>query len=164
MNIEEKLLQVAREFTKKMSDLSKLRMKSIGKPIPQVVARVFGQSALFLNKAARENLLPVMTQDLDVQFEGGVEREILKSDLQRAGLDVDSESDFIWVVPEAEFDTIFETEFVKIEAVQPLYNLASKAVKAPEKNKILIRRGLLQFGNELYNLILKYGGDLEQFK
>lgn len=42
--------------------------------------------------------------------------------------------------------------------------LVSKAIKAPEKNRVVIRDALDKLGEELRERIIKYGGDLEKFK
>ncbi len=164
MDIKKTLVVVAQAFHEKMSALSALRQESIGEKIPLVTAKILGQCALLLNDEAREKLSPVGTQDIDIQFEGGIERDILKADFIKAGLLVDHDSQYIWIVPGATFDTIFETEFVKVEVVHPLFNLTSKAIKAPEKNRELIRKALIEYGIELLSLIKQHGGDVKKFK
>lgn len=51
-----------------------------------------------------------------------------------------------------------------VEVAEPIYVLTSKAVKAPEKNSILLKRALPIFGDKLEKLIVKYGGNPEVFK
>lgn len=48
--------------------------------------------------------------------------------------------------------------------IDPLFALCSKAIKAREKNRILIAQALKVYGKSLVRLIEKYGGDLEYFK
>jgi hypothetical protein len=87
-----------------------------------------------------------------------------KDVLQRKGLVYDDDSPKIWIPPGATFTEIFRTSRLIVSDVDPLYSLTSKAIKAPEKNRILIREALKIYGDPLRRLIEKHGGPIRDFE
>ena len=84
--------------------------------------------------------------------------------MKRENLELDSDSHLIWFPQESTFTIVLETPRIKCEVIDPLFALCSKAIKAPEKNRILIQQALVKYGDDLKNLIKKHGGNLEHFK
>lgn len=64
---------------------------------------------------------------------------------------------------ETVWEECFSGVFVKIYKSEPLFVFVSKAIKAKEKNLLLIKEALSIYGSELSNLIIKYGGDLNDY-
>lgn len=56
-----------------------------------------------------------------------------------------------------------DTPELTIEILSPIAALTSKAIKAPEKNRILLTEALAAYGDELANKILRHGDDLTKF-
>jgi hypothetical protein len=107
----------------------------------------------------------VQTNDLDalLKMEYVVKVEFKKL-LNEVGLIYDEDSYLIWVPPGARFDPLFDFETVEVHIIDAESALVSKAVKAPEKNKQLIREAIAsgQFSS-LLDRILASGGNLEDF-
>jgi hypothetical protein len=71
----------------------------------------------------------------------------------------------IWIpADEEKYITFYDSETLQVNYLAPLPTLISKAVKAPIKNRPLIRRALKHFGERLRECIEKYGGDISQFE
>ena len=70
----------------------------------------------------------------------------------------------IWIPPGAKFEILFDLKNVVVKSIDPESALVSKAVKAPEKNKQLIREAIASGKfKTLIARIEKNGGKLEFF-
>ena len=70
----------------------------------------------------------------------------------------------MWIPNDAIFTEIFDFENVTVMSLDSMSALLSKAIKAPEKNKQLIRQAIAsgEFP-DLAERIIEYGGSLENF-
>ncbi len=124
--------------------------------------RVFGQSALI---EANIDLKLQMTKDVDA-FARAKQNvlELFRQTLLRHGLHFDNLSDEAWMPDETEYDLIFDSLYVSAYVAQPEYVLVSKALKAREKNKVLIAEYLGNNPSSLFmELSQKYQVDLAWF-
>lgn len=135
--------------------------------LPLFQIRVLGQMSLLMDEEAVKVLPLVMTADFDAVIVGSQNKSrlriILKDVLKEFRLDYDDLSTEVWLPPTAEFLTYFENSLIKVERVDTLSALTSKAVKASERNRELIRHALTVFGQKLESQITMYGGDLKLF-
>ena len=127
--------------------------------------KVVGQTSLLADEFLSLKIELEATVDFDAFKESSYEIEcIFKSVLRDVGMVYDDLSSEIWMPEETIWTTEFEGQFVKIEKAKPIYVIASKAIKAPERNMTLIKSALDLYGNELELLIIKHGGSIEKFK
>jgi hypothetical protein len=130
-----------------------------------VEVRLLGQMCLLTNPRVSAILHLAQTADVDpfLQMDSFVKEE-LKRLLAEVGLAYDEDSTLIWIPEGAKFEPLFNLTNLKVLALDPESALVSKAVKAPEKNRVLIREALAsgQFA-KLADRILKASGKLENF-
>jgi hypothetical protein len=130
-----------------------------------VEIRLLGQMCLLANPRVSAVLHLAKTADVDafLQMDSFVKEE-LKKLLAEVGLVYDEDSTLIWIPEGAMYEPLFAMANLAVLALDPESALVSKAVKAPEKNKMLIREALAsgQFV-KLASRILKAGGKLENF-
>lgn len=99
------------------------------------------------------------TMDLDAKINGEhFVKEKLQAILQEESLELDPTGHEVWYPKESTFTEIFTTPRLICRTLDPIYSLTSKAVKAKEKNRILVAAALSFFGEELEKLIVEYGG------
>ena len=70
----------------------------------------------------------------------------------------------VWIPPGAKYLEIFSGNALDCEILDPISALVSKAIKAPEKNRILVREALNVYGETLEAKIKEHGGNIEDFK
>ncbi len=134
-------------------------------PVPMSRIRLLGQISLLVHDEVSAFLALAQTGDLDAFLDMSyVVKVELKKSLLKQGLIYDEDSPMIWIPSGAKYEKIFSFESVVVEAIDPESALVSKAVKAPEKNRQLIRQAIAsgKFGT-LVDRILKNGGKLEDF-
>jgi hypothetical protein len=134
-------------------------------PIPKAKVQLLGQMSLLSNDKVSPLLSLAQTGDLDalLRMEHVVKVE-LKRLLQKHGLIYDEDSSLIWIPPGAMFEALFDLDHVTVESIDPESALVSKAVKAPKKNKQLIREAIASDAfPTLVDRILANGGKLENF-
>lgn len=79
-------------------------------------------------------------------------------------MELDDLSTEIWIPPDATFNNYYQSAVLIVSYLDSVSALTSKAVKAKEKNLILIREALDAYGEKLSSNISKYGGDIEFFR
>ncbi|GAB4419568.1 MAG: hypothetical protein OHK0056_29750 [Bacteriovoracaceae bacterium] len=105
------------------------------------------------------------TQDFDAFKKASQEVEdILKKVLKEFGLFYDELSDEIWMPEDTKWEQVFKGENVTIFKASAIDVLVSKAIKAKEKNRVLIKKSLQVYGDELKKRILSHGGDPNEFE
>lgn len=127
--------------------------------------RLLGQMSLLSNERVSLLLTLAQTADMDALLAmDNVLKEELKRLLKKHGLVYDEDSYLIWIPKGATFETVFDFKNIIVKAIDPESALVSKAVKAPEKNKQLIREAIVsgEFPG-LIDRIEKNGGNLEFF-
>ena len=124
--------------------------------------KLLGQFSLLANQDVSSKLTLAGTVDLDAIIKAEyLVNKLLNDILQKYKLVLDTDSHLIWIPPRAEFIPLYSLTHVNVDHESALL---SKAIKAKEKNKILIQEALK---SELFpNLKLKissYGGDPSYF-
>lgn len=134
--------------------------------IPRTEIRIMGQMSLLTNDVVSAQIHLIGTVDVDASIDGGPYSwvgkkfaEILAID----GLELDKYADEIWLPTGASFTEVFSKKNLRCVRLEPIPALISKAVKAPVKNRILIRQALAVFP-ELKPLIEAHGGDISNFE
>lgn len=133
-------------------------------PFNKSVITVLGQMSLLLDKTA-STFLPLMsTADLDAIIKGDpIVRKCLLDILKLKGLRLDDLSSEIWIPEDAIFLEYYNSDLIKINYIDPISALISKAIKAKEKNRYLVRHALNYYGDALESKIIFFGGDINYF-
>lgn len=124
--------------------------------------RVVGQMSLLL---AGSPLVLAATKDVDVfaNYEYAVETEFRRL-LEARGLDLDRMANEIWMPSETQYVPLFEGVHVMLERADLESVLISKALKAPQKNHVVLLQYLARGASPRFlELAEKYDVDLEQF-
>ncbi|MCP4447571.1 MAG: hypothetical protein GY811_19855 [Myxococcales bacterium] len=114
-------------------------------PLEDIEIRVLGQMSLLTNEAVSAQITLVGTLDVDASVTGGCYSWVGKkfSELLEAqNLELDRYSDEIWLPEGAAYVEIFSGKYLTCLRLHHLDALESKAVKAPEKNRLLIQQAL----------------------
>lgn len=135
-----------------------------GSPQPQPCKiQLLGQMALF---EADLGLDLVATEDVDVKanYSHEVQKEFERL-LQMKRLKLDPVGHEAWMPKETKYEAVFKGRFVSLLIAEPEAVLISKALKAPEKNKNLIRAFIACGASDrFFELAETYRVDLEQFQ
>lgn len=160
-----RLENIFARLNQRIEDINQERRTNDEYGLPKATVKLLGQMSLFANEKSSAVLTLAQTADLDafLSMVGIIQSEFEKI-LVSEGLIYDKFSHEIWIPPNSKFNVLFEFENLTIESIDPESALVSKAVKAPVKNKLLIREALAsdQFPN-LAERIIKAGGRLENF-
>ena len=133
---------------------------------PMMEILLLGQMGLFAHPSqlqAKLHLVGTVDVDAKIQADHALFLRFRKI-LQQHGLEYDEDSHLIWVPPGSTQTRIFDTPRLLCDVLDPMYVLTSKAIKAREKNRILLAQALSLFGKPLSDLITQHGGDPEYFK
>ncbi len=157
--------EIISEIEKSIASENIERSRLGAAPIVKSIINVLGQISLFMDEDARVRLPLAHTADIDALIQGeNITREFLIKALKQKGLELDSLSSEIWIPPGAIFKPYYESDTLTISYLDPIATLTSKAVKAKEKNQILIHEALAVYGESLALQISKHGGELEFFR
>ena len=131
-------------------------------PLSGCEFRIVGQTALL---EANLQLHLAATVDVDVISTAHYAVHAhLGELLQEIGLELDPLSDEIWMPTETRYVALYQGTWVKAWLAEPTFVLISKALKAPYKNKVLIREYLAGAPTKEFFLLCKrYGIDLTRF-
>ena len=131
------------ELDRRVTALNLERAEFSGIKIGRSEIRVLGQMSLLTNDWVSHQIVLAETGDLDahVRADRIVEME-LRAILIKNGLVYDESSNEIWIAPQSKFEMLFELSNLTILRLDPESCLVSKAIKAKEKNKILIQEAL----------------------
>lgn len=157
-------IKILKDLETHIVALNKERALESLRMVPLVEIVLLGQMSLLINPEINTSLNLVATRDVDalLKAEWSIKKRFLEI-LKHYGFEYDELSSEIWLPKETTFSTFYDSDYLVCKRIDPLYALVSKAVKAPEKNRILIRAALAKYGEELALLIRKYEGDLEYF-
>lgn len=129
-----------------------------------IEVQVLGQTSLLMNKEISSKISLTRTNDLDALVKSrSLELVIFRKVLKGNGLVLDELSSDIWIPKDASFEPYYESSSIKVSYLDPLSALVSKAVKAKEKNRILIAEALEVLGESLASKIRSHGGDVGYF-
>ena len=160
-----KLQKVFEALDRRIVELNAERAEFGGIRIPRVEVKILGQMSLLLNESVSALIELAETGDLDafLTAEFAVIRELRKL-LKDEGLVYDDLSSEIWLPPNSRFEPLFDLDNVLVTRVDAESALISKAIKAREKNRILIQEAIASevFPN-LVSGIEKNGGSLSYF-
>jgi hypothetical protein len=128
-------------------------------PLKRSRFRIVGQTALL---HASLGFDVTATMDVDAYTDASYAIKSRFNELLRAeGLELDPLSDEIWMPTETRYVEIFAGDWIHAERAEPEYVLVSKAVKALEKNKQLLRSYLAAApADKFFVLCQKYGVNL----
>lgn len=161
----ELLKSVFSELNEKVEILNQERAESGSRLISKAKVKLLGQMSLIANESVSAILELAQTGDLDamLDMEHSV-KKALQALLLRHGLVYDEDSVLIWIPSGARFECLFDFEHIEVNVIDPESALVSKAVKAPEKNKRLIRQAIMTGAfPSLVDRIIANGGDLNLF-
>lgn len=149
-----------------------LRLKAINQereavgvpPCKKAEIAVLGQMSLLMDKSASKALPLAATMDIDALIKGDeTARQELLIIIKTKGLVLDDLSSEIWLPKDAAFIEYYDSHLLRVTYLDPISALTSKAVKAREKNRVLIKTALAHYGAELQNKIESNGGDVAYF-
>ncbi|MGE0526724.1 MAG: hypothetical protein AB7G93_01980 [Bdellovibrionales bacterium] len=165
--MKDKLLAIFTELNERMTAENVEREEAGAMKLRPVEVRILGQVTLLANEMAAQVLPLQMTNDLDVvieQAQGFITKVLKEEILPRYGLELDSDSSLVWIPSGSAFEPFWDSRYVHVKLLDPESALVSKAVKAKEKNKVLIVDAIAseRFPN-LVRRIQENGGDLEYF-
>lgn len=132
---------------------------------PKAEILLLGQLSLSVDEKVVARLNLTQTADLDALLKAEFKiKDELKKILPRYGYVYDEDSPLIWIPPESKFVNLFLLDRITVKYLDAESVLLSKAIKAPKKNKVLIREALAtNLFPSLADRILKHGGNLEDF-
>lgn len=163
--VRTQLETIFKELDSRIEAINKQRIAEDELRVPRAEIELLGQMSLLANEKASMILSLVQTGDMDalLRMEHVVKNE-LKQILKKHSLIYDEDSPLIWIPEGAAFERLFDFENVIVKSIDPESALVSKAIKASEKNKQLIREAIAsgEFSS-LVDRILENGGSLESF-
>ncbi len=125
--------------------------------------KVLGQMCLLMDPVG-QSLNPAATRDIDALLMGDLLAvNIFRAVINSHNLVYDELSKEIWLPEAAAFIPYHSSEHLIVSYLDSISALTSKAIKAKEKNRYLIRKGLEVFGKPLEEAIVRYGGDINYF-
>jgi len=166
MEVAKKQLElIFKELNERVDFINKERLEEGGLRVSRAEVILLGQMSLLVNKKVSAILSLAQTADIDAQLDmDSVVKKELTSILKKYGLIYDEDSKLIWIPPGAKFEILFDLKKVVVKSIDPESALVSKAVKAPVKNKQLIREAIASGKfKTLIARIEKNGGKLEFF-
>jgi hypothetical protein len=129
-----------------------------------IEVQVLGQTSLLMDNVIPSKISLTRTNDLDALVKGrSLELVIFRKVLKSNGLVLDELSSDIWIPKGASFVPYYDSSAVKVSYLDPISALVSKAVKAKEKNRVLISDALVVLGESLASKIRSNGGDIGYF-
>lgn len=161
----DRLRKIFEELDHHITETNEERRENGGPKVPRAGIRILGQMSLLTNEeiAARIDLLETADLDALVDTEYVVFRK-LRELLRAAGLVYDETSSEVWIPPNSRFEPLFDLPNVRVERIDAESALVSKAVKAREKNRILIQEAIAaEAFPKLADRIEAHGGDLGFF-
>ena len=156
--------QILLDLEQKIAHEHAQRMGDEFRTISKTKITILGQFSLLANPKVSALLTLTATVDVDALIQG--DWKIIasfKEILTKYGLHYDEDSALIWIPEGSKFDIIYDSPTLICEVIDPMHAILSKAIKARERNKILVRDAIAVFGKPLVELIKKFGGDPEFF-
>ena len=163
--MRQQLQDLFTKLNERVSEINRERRQNSLRPVSKAKVQLLGQISLLAHNKVSLILSLAQTGDMDAFLTmDHIVKEELKRILKKEGLVYDEDSYLIWVPPGAKFEKLFVLDCVLVETIDPESALVSKAVKAPDKNKQLIRQAIAsdEFPG-LVDRILENDGKLENF-
>ncbi|MCM0606693.1 MAG: hypothetical protein KA715_11430 [Xanthomonadaceae bacterium] len=90
--------------------------------------------------------------------------EIFEGLLKARGFSLDPMSNFVWMPKETRYQVFYEGDCILAFLAEPQFELLSKALHAPDKNRYLIENYFAaEPVDEFFDLCTKYEVDLQRF-
>ncbi len=133
--------------------------------ISKASVKILGQMSLLTNDEVAAHIDLFETADLDAFLETEfVVMKKLRELLATAGLIYDESSSDIWIPPNSRFEPLFDFTNIRVDRLDGESVLVSKAIKAKEKNRMLIQEAIAsEIFPGLADRIQIEGGDLKYF-
>ncbi len=142
------------------------RVAEGGFPFPECEISIVGQMSLLANEEVSAVLTLVGTVDIDAllkKVDHPIKLKFLEL-IKSQGLVYDEDSEKVWLPPESKFSPLFELHNFSVSILDPESALVSKAIKAKEKNRILIQEAIAAgMFPSIVDRITACGGDLKYF-
>ncbi|MFH1263303.1 MAG: hypothetical protein V1495_07685 [Pseudomonadota bacterium] len=164
--MEKTLTKALRQLDRVIEQENDRRSQEATFVLPKGGLRILGQCSLLLHPDKLLAQLSLFaTADVDALVDAHhFVKQAFQQILEEHGLQYDEDSEKVWLPPGSTFTTILSTPRLECQVLDPLYSLTSKAIKAKEKNRLLIRDALQIFGEPLRKLVEKFGGDCGYFQ
>ncbi|MBX7137390.1 MAG: hypothetical protein K1X83_05350 [Oligoflexia bacterium] len=162
--MNELLGKLAQQIEAKLTVLNQERLKDGLLSLSLAEISLLGQFSLIVNPEVNSKLQLANTVDVDALLKcDWSARTAIKEVLLGLGFVYDEHSEEIWIPPNSKFILLYESSNLRIEAIEPLFALVSKAVKAPHKNRFLIQQAIGIYGSPLIRCIRQNGGNINLF-
>lgn len=159
-----KFNQILLRLEQEIETLNQVRVDNGGFRLPKAKITLLGQFSLIANPKISALLNIPATIDVDAKIEADWAIKVaFKKILKSEGLEYDEDSELIWIPPKSTFELLHDSPLVECKSIGPIYGLLSKAIKAKEKNRILVRDAIALFGVEFVEMLIEHGGDPEYF-
>lgn len=161
------IVAIFKELDKWIEDYNAEIDPDVGKRLKPIEVHILGQFTLLANDLAARVLTLQRTNDLDAvlkENDWNIVRILNKEILPKYGLELDPQSEDIWIPPGAKYERLHDFKNVRVKLLDPESALVSKAVKAKRKNKNLIIQAIAsEEFPRLVERIESNNGDLEYF-
>lgn len=147
-------------------EVENLDRRESGTPtISKSEVTILGQTSLLVQPEITHVLSLAQTGDLDARLKvENFVKQKLKEILPKHGLLYDEDSPLIFIPKGSHLSFFLELKNLVVFVIDPESALVSKAVKAPDKNRQLIREAIAAgIFPKLIERILAEGGDLDDF-
>lgn len=164
-SVKEQLEALFKQLDSRIDEINAARRKDTVPRVQRCEVKLLGQVSLLANDKVAAVLSLAQTADIDalLTMDVVVRREF-KLILRKFGFLYDEDSYLIWIPKRAKFAQLFDYKNVAVKIIDPESTLVSKAVKAPKKNRQLIREAIASGEFQgLVDRILECGGDLSVF-
>lgn len=149
----------------RLEEVNRERIEDGTLRLPKAEVTLLGQMSLLADDKVSAVLSLAQTGDMDAILKmNTIVKNEFKGILKKHGLIYDEDSHLVWIPPKSKFQEFADYSTIKVNVIDPESALVSKAVKAPEKNKQLIREAIAsgKFPG-LVKRIIENGGKLENF-
>lgn len=164
MNTKEILQQIFSDLDTWVETENRAREESGTLKLSKCLVTILGQMSLLVDEQLSAILNLAQTGDLDAKLRMDFPvKKKLKELLAENGLIYDEDSEKIFIPKESKELPLFEFENITVKRLDPESALVSKAVKAPNKNRQLLRQVIDK--NKFPNLIDRIeenDGDLDK--
>ena len=164
-DLKKQLETIFTDLNERIDAINKERREDGGRHISKAEVKLLGQMSLLVNDKVSMLLSLAQTADMDalLDMDPLVKKELTEI-LKKQGLIYDEDSPKVWIPKGTKYEDVFDFKNVRVKSIDPESALVSKAVKAPKKNKHLIREAIAsgKFSG-LVERIEKNGGNLMFF-
>jgi hypothetical protein len=163
--VKEQLIKIFNTLNDQIIAENNERRESGSRLIVKSKIHVLGQTSLLIQPELTAKLSLAQTGDLDALLEAeNFVKETLKKILSENGFVYDEDSPYIFIPTKTKYSNFLMLPSLEVIVIDPESALVSKAVRAPEKNKFLIRQAIASESYpNLAERIIENGGKLTDF-